>query len=235
MLRDLQLALIRVQILHWTSREPVYGVRMLELLAEHGRPLGPGTLYPMLHQLEKDGLLMRRSQLVDGRTRKYYVATGEAEEQLRKAAHWLATTQHELQLQEPRLTPALDGGMEPASGPNSSPAAPMISVRELHAWQMIPAEVRPAILDVRTRDEYASGHIPRAGNLPFEQLPQLVSELPISRPVVTCCTMQHRGSSRSERAAHLLNDHGFRAWVLDGGIPAWSAATLPLVSGAAED
>jgi rhodanese-related sulfurtransferase len=36
--------------------------------------------------------------------------------------------------------------------------------------------------------------------------------------------MQHRGSSRGERAAALLQEHGRQAQVLDGGLPAWRAA-----------
>lgn len=244
-LRDLQLALIRVQILQWASREPVYGVRILEELAEQGHPLGAGTLYPMLHQLEGEGLLVRQNRLIDGRIRKYYVATNEAQPVLRQAAGWLSMAQHELPLQlqpQSQQPPQRLGGIGAAAyqaGPehhqSRSPAAPLISVRELHAWQLVPVEVRPAIVDVRTQAEYAGGHIPNAGNIPFEELPRIASELPPSRPLVTYCTMQHRGSSRSERAAHLLNVRGFRAWVLDGGIPAWSAASLPLVSGAVED
>jgi phage shock protein E len=39
--------------------------------------------------------------------------------------------------------------------------------------------------------------------------------------------MQHRGSSRSERAAALLRESGYEARALDGGFPAWAAAGLP--------
>jgi rhodanese-related sulfurtransferase len=40
--------------------------------------------------------------------------------------------------------------------------------------------------------------------------------------------MQHRGSSRSERAAALLRESGFKAQALDGGFPAWKAAGYPI-------
>jgi DNA-binding PadR family transcriptional regulator len=38
-------------------------------------PSGPGTLYPILHGLEKAGLLRARHEVVNGKRRKYYVAT----------------------------------------------------------------------------------------------------------------------------------------------------------------
>jgi DNA-binding PadR family transcriptional regulator len=48
---------------------------MMEELARHGYKLGPGTLYPLLHWLELDGLLRSESEVVAGKARKYYVAT----------------------------------------------------------------------------------------------------------------------------------------------------------------
>jgi rhodanese-related sulfurtransferase len=43
--------------------------------------------------------------------------------------------------------------------------------------------------------------------------------------------MRHRGDSRSERAAALLRESGFEARALDGGVPAWEAAGLPVELG----
>jgi len=40
--------------------------------------------------------------------------------------------------------------------------------------------------------------------------------------------MQHRGSSRSERAAELLRASGFDARALDGGFPAWKQRGYPI-------
>jgi DNA-binding PadR family transcriptional regulator len=48
---------------------------MIEELARHGYRMSPGTLYPLLHGLEKKGYLVSRMER-DGRTaRKYYRAT----------------------------------------------------------------------------------------------------------------------------------------------------------------
>jgi len=43
--------------------------------------------------------------------------------------------------------------------------------------------------------------------------------------------MQHRGSSRSERAAALLRESGYQAMALEGGFPAWKASGYPIQTG----
>lgn len=73
--RDIFLAFVRVHVLHHAVHERIFGVGMMEELARHGYKLSPGTLYPLLHRLELDGLLQSESEVVGGKTRKYYVAT----------------------------------------------------------------------------------------------------------------------------------------------------------------
>jgi rhodanese-related sulfurtransferase len=82
----------------------------------------------------------------------------------------------------------------------------------------------PVIVDARSPDEYAAGHIHGAINIPLAELPERLGEVPADRPIVTYCMMQHRGQSRGERAAALLAEHGRQVQVLDGGLPAWRAA-----------
>jgi len=48
---------------------------MAEELARHGHQISPGTLYPTLHRMEADGLLVSRHEVVDGRRRRLYRAT----------------------------------------------------------------------------------------------------------------------------------------------------------------
>jgi len=48
---------------------------MLEELREHGYSISSGTLYPILHSMESDGLLIREDKNVDGKIRKYYTST----------------------------------------------------------------------------------------------------------------------------------------------------------------
>lgn len=60
---------IRLHILHHAAEGDLYGNWMIEELARHGYRLSPGTLYPMLHALERKGYL--RSRIVQqGRSRR---------------------------------------------------------------------------------------------------------------------------------------------------------------------
>ena len=75
MLRAFFLGFVKIHILHHAAREPVYGLALIEELARHGYTLSAGTLYPVLHTLERDGYLQRQDRLVGGKIRKYYLAT----------------------------------------------------------------------------------------------------------------------------------------------------------------
>jgi DNA-binding PadR family transcriptional regulator len=48
---------------------------MIEELKRHGYKLGPGTLYPILHDLEQGGYLVLKAEIVDGKRRKNYRIT----------------------------------------------------------------------------------------------------------------------------------------------------------------
>jgi PadR family transcriptional regulator PadR len=73
--REFFLGFIKIHILHHAGEEPVYGLALIAELRRHGYELSPGTLYPVLHQLEKAGYLRRLSRVVNGKVRKYYVLT----------------------------------------------------------------------------------------------------------------------------------------------------------------
>ncbi len=68
---------VRLHVLYHATKEPVFGVEMMEELARHGYDVGAGTLYPMLHQLEAAGYLVSYAEVVAGKQRKYYRATPE--------------------------------------------------------------------------------------------------------------------------------------------------------------
>jgi DNA-binding PadR family transcriptional regulator len=82
MLRDFLLGFVKVHILYHASRGPVYGVWFIEELARHNYHLSPGTLYPLLHNLEAAGYLRREDRVVEGKVRKYYEITPLGEETL---------------------------------------------------------------------------------------------------------------------------------------------------------
>lgn len=74
-LRKLFLAFIQVHILHHAKKEPIYGSWMIDELKRHGYEISAGTLYPIFHNLEKDGLLVSENIVVNGKIRKYYSIT----------------------------------------------------------------------------------------------------------------------------------------------------------------
>jgi DNA-binding PadR family transcriptional regulator len=73
--RDLFLGFIKLHILHHSESEDVFGLEMIQELAHHGYAMSPGTMYPLLHRMEKAGLLSSRSELFSGKIRKYYRIT----------------------------------------------------------------------------------------------------------------------------------------------------------------
>jgi rhodanese-related sulfurtransferase len=81
------------------------------------------------------------------------------------------------------------------------------------------------LIDVRTPEEFASGHLPNAINIPLQEMSARLDEVAQDEPVVLYC----RSGNRSNQAAQLLGAQGF-SQVLDlGGIQAWEAAGLPVV------
>ncbi len=85
MIRDFFLGFIKIHILHHAEQEPVYGLALIEELGRHGYDLSPGTLYPILHQLERQGYLVGEEQVVQGKVRKYYTVTPEGSRALAAA------------------------------------------------------------------------------------------------------------------------------------------------------
>src|ERR1017187_3184722 len=83
--RDLYSGLIRLHVLHHAAHEPIFGLGMVEELARHGYGISPGTLYPLLHGLEKKGYL-RAAEMRNGKSRrKVYRATPLGRNALRSA------------------------------------------------------------------------------------------------------------------------------------------------------
>ena len=85
LLHDLYMGFIRIHILYHAGKERVYGMALMEELARHGYQVGPGTLYPMLHALEKQGLLVSENEVVKGKRRRYYFITAAGADALENA------------------------------------------------------------------------------------------------------------------------------------------------------
>lgn len=67
--------LIRLHVLYHACQGAIFGLDMIEELSRHGYHIGPGTLYPILHEMESRKWLRSERQLVGGRIRRLYRAT----------------------------------------------------------------------------------------------------------------------------------------------------------------
>lgn len=115
--RELYFGLIRIHVLVHASREPIFGLAMMEELAHHGYRIGPGTLYPLLHGLERGGLLKSAEKTVGGRKRRVYRITAVGKRALARAKEKVGELYEELN-EEPPLRMIsesgrrLDGGVD---------------------------------------------------------------------------------------------------------------------------
>ncbi len=76
---------VRMHILYHAAKEPIWGAEIIEELGRHGYKLSPGTLYPILHQLEAAGHLKASTTVVAGKRRKNYVITKSGRKVLQEA------------------------------------------------------------------------------------------------------------------------------------------------------
>ena len=83
--KDLYSGLIRLHVLHHACEGEVFGLDMIEELGRHGYKISAGTMYPILHGMEKKGYL-RSSAFHFGRVRRrVYKATPLGRKALRTA------------------------------------------------------------------------------------------------------------------------------------------------------
>ena len=90
---------------------------------------------------------------------------------------------------------------------------PVVHVPDLPGESTAPDQDRDFVLDVRSPEEFAAGHIPGAVNIPIEQLRGRLDELPRDRPIVAYCKVGQRGYL----ATRLLADRGYPVRNLSGG------------------
>lgn len=70
------------------------------------------------------------------------------------------------------------------------------------------------VVDVRSREEYASGHMKGSVNIPLPELQRSLAKISKNKPVIVCCA----SGMRSGSAKGLLQEKGFE--VYNGG--GWS-------------
>jgi rhodanese-related sulfurtransferase len=103
------------------------------------------------------------------------------------------------------------------------------NVTPKEAYEMIRKEPDVAILDVRTPEEYARGHLEGARLVPVQRIDRALGEGALEdlegKKIVVYC----RSGVRSVMASRKLAAHGFKPYNVRGGIKKWSSEGLPLV------
>ena len=87
-------------------------------------------------------------------------------------------------------------------------------------------EAGSLLLDVREPGEFEAGHAPGARHLPLGRLAAEYAGLPRDRGIIAVC----RSGGRSARATMALRGAGYDVVNLAGGMQAWEAAGLPVVT-----
>lgn len=82
------------------------------------------------------------------------------------------------------------------------------------------------VLDVRPPEEFASGHVPGAMNVPLKELEKRLQELPREQEIVAYCRGPH--CVLAFEAVAKLREQGFQARRLEDGFPEWREAGLPV-------
>lgn len=137
------------------------------------------------------------------------------------------------------LAPPASATTAPAAQPAPPITAPSISADALEQ-RLAAAGQPPTLLDVRTPEEFAAGHVPGARNIPVQELDARLGELAAARggDIVVYC----RSGRRAASALQTLQAQGFeRLLHLEGDMQGWSAGghrvemasgTPPAASGA---
>jgi len=84
-------------ILKLLESQPMYGyelVQAIRLRSDNRFDFGEGCIYPLLHRMEKEGLLSSRKETVSGRERIIYRTTRTGKKRLQETVHvWQETVQ----------------------------------------------------------------------------------------------------------------------------------------------
>jgi len=124
------------------------------------------------------------------------------------------------------VTGYLQGGMEALAGrpdliwPTERVSAPAVA-------EELASDGPPLLLDVRNPREWATKHLDHSMNVPLNKLQERIAEIPRDRRIAVHCA----GGYRSSIAASILQQYGITNLTeMAGGLAAWEAAKLPVVS-----
>ena len=114
-------------------------------------------------------------------------------------------------------------GMLVAAPMLADPSAPIIEPADLQA--RLESDTAPTVIDVRSAEEYAAGHIPGALNIPFDQVAERISTVAAPHGVALYCMIGPR--ARMGEVALLAAGYE-QVLHLEGGLQAWQASGLPI-------
>ena len=84
------------------------------------------------------------------------------------------------------------------------------------------------VLDVRSAEGYRQGHVPGAINIPFEELPMRLKELPKHKAIISYCW--DVTCLLCTKASYVVASKGYQAREMIGGIASWREAGFPVES-----
>lgn len=107
----------------------------------------------------------------------------------------------------------------------SKPAS-ITNVTADEVYKMLSSNKDYFILDVRSKEEFDSGHIEGAYLIPVSELENRLAELPQDKPIIVYC----ESGSRSTSAANILLGKGFKEiFNMTGGITEWQSKGFPVI------
>jgi len=101
-----------------------------------------------------------------------------------------------------------------------APAEAPTDIQAEEVLALLASPERPLILDVRSADEFATGRVPGAVNIPHTEVPERLGELGEPREVIVYC---ERGK-RAAMAGESLSAAGFSVRYLEGDMSGWREA-----------
>jgi DNA-binding PadR family transcriptional regulator len=121
--REILLGFWKVHILHHAAERPLIGQWVLTELRHHGYDISPGTLYPLLKRLERNGWLRSELAVGEGKhRRRYYHLTKRGAAVLDVLRDTVVELHHELVEDAPSHTPPRAFHLPPESTPTAAAA-----------------------------------------------------------------------------------------------------------------
>ncbi|WP_143588020.1 rhodanese-like domain-containing protein [Tersicoccus phoenicis] len=98
--------------------------------------------------------------------------------------------------------------------PDAMPEGP--GYRTVTAGELATVWPRATLVDVRSQEEHATAHVPGSLNIPLDELPSRLADLPGGTLYLMCGS-----GKRSSQAARILTDRGYQTVNVAGGITEW--------------